>query len=228
MKKILLLLFIASFAMQISAQTANSPVAIVKKIVKDVTYKKPNESDWEAAKTGMPLYDGGDVKTASKSLALVLFKDDSGLLRVKENSVLHIYGVQEGKQLSKNTVVDKGSIGFDKKKQIEGEFKFTTPTAVASIRGSIGVLEVDADSTTTLIMETGNALFSSLLGNRESREVNGGFTGRVDKDGNLTFNPSTTEDTLLLQNSKRTQVKKIKIRTNFGDIEIEYLEEEKN
>lgn len=228
MKKYLLLIFVIAFAYQISAQTGSLPMAIVRKIIKDVTYKKPAEGEWEAAKIGMLLYDGGDVKTAAKSLALVLFKDGSGLLRVQENSILHIYGAKEGKQFNKNTIVEKGSVGFDKDKKIEGEFKFTTPTAVASIRGSVGLLGVSDDSTTTLIMESGSALFASLIGSRESREVTGGFTAIVDRDGNFTLNQSTTQNIQNLRDSKKTVLKKVTIKTNFGDLEIEYLEEEQN
>ncbi len=46
----------------------------------------------EVAKTGVPLKNGEQVKTGYKSLALVLFTDGTGLLRVRENSTMYIYG----------------------------------------------------------------------------------------------------------------------------------------
>ena len=80
---------------------SDTPVALVKKIILDVTYKKLGQSDWEEAKTGQPLKDGEEVKTGPKSLALILFSDGSGLLRVRENSILHIYGKRENNKLNK-------------------------------------------------------------------------------------------------------------------------------
>ena len=58
----------------------DTPIALIKKIIKDVTYRNDDASDWEIAKTGIPLADGQEVKTGFKSLALILFTDGSGLL----------------------------------------------------------------------------------------------------------------------------------------------------
>jgi len=80
--KKLLIIFILSFVVgfisfvNIYSQD-DTKVALVKKIVKDVTYKKAGVSDWDVAKSGVPLKDGEQVKTGAKSLALILFTDGS-------------------------------------------------------------------------------------------------------------------------------------------------------
>jgi len=202
--------------------TGDTPVALVKKIVKNVTYKKAGQSDWELAKTGDPLFDQGQVKTGSKSLALVLFTDGSGLLRVRENAVLNIYGKRNDKQLDKNTYIDKGLIGFEVNKQENAEFKFTTPTAVASIRGTLGFIEVGSDSSTTISLEKGSVEFQSTRGNKGSGTVTGGNTAKIDLLGNVNLNSATEEDKNKNSTTKQLTTKKVKIKTPQGDIEIEY------
>jgi hypothetical protein len=79
--------------------SSDSPIVQVKKIIKDVTFRANHDQpDWGKAKVGLILSDGGQVKTGSSSLALVHFIDGSGLLRVRENSILNIYGKSENKK----------------------------------------------------------------------------------------------------------------------------------
>ncbi len=200
----------------------DTPVALVKKIIKDVTYKKAGVSDWENAKTGLPLKDGEEVRTGSKSLALILFSDGSGLLRVRENAILHIYGAKDGKKLNKNTFIEKGLIGFDVNKQGDEEFKFTTPTAVASIRGTAGFIDVDDNNTTTLSLESGTVEFESTKGEKKSGTVTGGNTAKIDFEGNIEINPASEEDKKKNEQTRSLTTKKVIIKTNRGTVVLEY------
>lgn len=200
---------------------AGSTVAYVKMIVKDVTYRKTSEqNDWDLAKTGTLLNDGGEVKTGSKSLALVQFVDGSGLLRVRENSVLHIYGNKKEKAMDKNTIVDKGLIGFEVNKQAPDEdFKFTTPTVVASIRGTSGFLEYSEDSTFTMYLGSGSA---GLYSKSDCDSVAAGNTIVIRSNGQCISRIATTEDVNTNNAANQTTIRKIKIRTNKGEVNIEY------
>jgi len=203
---------------------AGSPVVQVKKIIKDVTYVAGSEqSNWEKAKVGLAIGDGGKVKTGSSSLALIQFIDGSGLLRVRENSILNIYGKAENKKLNKNTFIDKGMVGFEVNKQAEDEeFKFTTPTVVASIRGTEGFIEHnDVDTTSTIFLNTGSATFQTITG--EEGSITSGNTLVVKKDGTFSLNTSSEEDSTKFKSSKVTTTKQVIIRTREGDIRIEYL-----
>lgn len=202
---------------------ADSPVALVKKIVKDVTYKKTSEqSDWEIAKTGIPLNDGGEVKTGDKSLALILFTDGSGLLRVRENSILNIYGEKSAKKMNKNTFIQKGLIGFDVNKQGEDEeFKFTTPTVVASIRGTDGFLEFSDDSTFTMSLDNGSASLNFTGQGGGEGSLNGGNTVIITSNGEFQYREQSDDDKNKSDNTKYG-TKKINIRTPQGDVGIEF------
>jgi hypothetical protein len=221
MKKLILLLALVPFIFSSESKGQNnSPVALVKKIIKDVTFKKSSESDWDVAKTGTPLLDGGQVKTGTKSLALVLFTEGS-LLRVRENSILNIYGSKEGNKVSRNTVIAKGTLGFDVKKQGDDEFKFTTPTAVASIRGTDGLIFCDS-TVTRVFLENGELYIESTTDPTKNGRIVGGEKISMDQEGNIVKTELTEEEKNIINQAKTQSTKKVIIKTAHGDVEIEY------
>ncbi|AFN73500.1 hypothetical protein MROS_0256 [Melioribacter roseus P3M-2] len=199
-------------------------IALIKKAFNNVTYRlSEEESEWREAKIGLPLSDGNELRTGSKSLAVVIFKDGSGLLRVRENSILHIYGASEDRKLNKDAFIQRGMIGFDVNKQSEGEeFRFTTPTVVASIRGTNGFLEFDEDSTFTMSLESGMADLSFRGPQGGTGQLNQGNTVVITPEGNFQFRSQNQEDMNKINLSKQAAVKKIYIETDEGTIEIEY------
>jgi len=224
---IVLIILIAFTSIGFAVQDKNeTPIALIKKIIKDVSYKTIDASDWGDAKTGIPLKSGEQIKTGFKSLALVLFTDGTGLLRVRENSIMYIYGDRDGEKINKNTFIEKGLIGFDINKQDAEEFKFTTPTAVAAIRGTAGYLEVGADSTTTVVCDHGKIEVQSLIGEKKKAVVVGGAALSISPDGQITQSEISPKENIKLNKSKKTKVKKISIETEQGTIEFEYYPEE--
>jgi hypothetical protein len=200
----------------------DAPVAIIMKAIKDVNFKKANGS-WSAAKVGVALSSNDEIKTGDKSLALIKFSDNS-ILRVRENSNLKIYADKNRGDLSKNTYIDNGKVGFQVTKQQNEEFKFTTPTMVASIRGTSGELEVNQDST-LLIVGEGTIDIKALKGLMGSETVTGGQHIVVDKDGNIILYQNTDKEKSELDNNGKNNVKRLVIKTNLGDLVIEYLGE---
>jgi hypothetical protein len=224
---VLLILFSSFITGEFLLSNDETPIALIKKIIKDVTFKESEEADWELAKTGVPLQDGQEVKTGTKSLALILFTDGSGLLRVRENSILHIYGEKDAQKLNKNTFLQKGQLGFQVSKQEDEQFKFTTPTVVASIRGTGGYIDVPDDSSTTIVCETGLIQLQATGGQKQSGDLAGGNSANINSNGQITINPMTQNQQNQLNKNKQTETKKIKIKTKEGEIEIEYLPENK-
>lgn len=224
MKKLIIILIIIFISVQIKAEGGekDSPVAFVKKVVKKVQHKQKPDSDWIDTKVGPTaiIYDHGEVKTDSKSLALVQFGDGSGTLTVRENSILHIYGSKAGKNLNKDTNIERGVIGFSKDKNVEGEFKFTTPSAVASIRGTTGMLDVNENVTIFVIRQGMGTIVTR--DNQCLKEVSDGMTAIIDNTGQCILRESTEEEKNLANNSQLTTLKKVKIKTPQGDLDIEY------
>lgn len=228
-KKSFVLLFLIAISILFIAAVENNdetPIALVKKIVKNVTHRVNQDSDWELAKTGMPLNSGEQVKTGFRSLALVLFTDGSGLLRVRENSILNILGKKSDKNLNKNTVIEKGFVGFEINKQEAEEFKFTTPTAVAAIRGTEGFIEVGNKNLSTIACSEGKIEVESLIGIKSKIFVEGGYFAVQQPNGYFKIRQLTGEMLDKLKQTKRSSLEKIKIETKEGTIEVEYYSDD--
>ena len=202
---------------------ADTPVALIKKVVQDVTYKKADMEDWEDAKVGIPLNDGEEVKTGFRSLALVLFTDGSGILRVRENSILHIYGEKQEKSLDKNTFIEQGKVGFEVSKQDEDEeFKFTTPTVVASIRGTEGLIYVTTGAT-NFYLHRGSAFLQATMGSQQSGTIGANQVVTIDSTGNMNIIEATQQNMDDFTQSLQVETEKVKIETDTHKLEIEYF-----
>ncbi|MFA7288619.1 MAG: FecR family protein [Melioribacteraceae bacterium] len=211
----------------LKAESPKDPIAIAKKVIKEVTFKDGLEKEsWIDLKASQTLSAESEVKTGTKSLAAILFTDGSGTITVRENSHLFIYGDKGDKKINnKNSFLDKGVIGFKVTKQKDDAFLISTPTAVASIRGSSGFVEFDDDSTFIFHLNDGSASVKLLIGDKAEQEIGEGYTIEVHPDGQIVYRAATSEeqttfnDTMNLNNSK-----KLFINTPDGKVEIEYTE----
>jgi hypothetical protein len=75
------------------------------------------------------------LRTAAASFCALKFIDDKSLLRIKENSSCTIEGKREEDHINKNIVVEIGSF-FTSLFRPRGSFTVTTPTSVASVKGT--------------------------------------------------------------------------------------------
>lgn len=227
MKSMVLMISVFTLAMVMPPPPETS-VALISKVILDVT-RKTEGKDWQKAKQGDILMAGEKIKTGEKSIAIVKFKDNS-LIRVREMSELTLSAATSGTALTKSVDVDNGVIGFNVKKQQTGEeFRFTSPTSVASIRGT-GGLFTSKRSNDTLTVTEGGVLLSNRISST-SVNVLAGFTGLSMKDGTLTMRASTREERLAAEEANRLgdQLKKLEfeLRDNKGktkQLRIEYKE----
>jgi len=188
MKSLLFWVLILATATALSGERPS--VGLVSKVVYDVT-RKELESEWQKAIRGETLASGDRVKTGERSLAVIKFKDNS-LVRVRELSELTVTGSMSGRAFSKEVRIDKGVIGFTIQKQKpEEEFRFTSPTSVASIRGTGGSYSRQASD--TLIVTEGAILFTNTVSD-QSVMVEAGFTGISGSDGTISTRPSTPDE----------------------------------
>ena len=178
---------------------ANS-VGLISKVILDVSHKEVGK-DWQAATKGEPLTSGDKVKTGAKSVAIIKFKDNS-LVRVRELTELTVTGLMSGSAFSKSVEMKSGVVGFNIKKQQAGEeFRFSSPTSVASIRGTGGSFTT-AGAADTLIVIEGAIEFTN---NSSSQKITvaEGFTGISKPDGTIVSRPSTPEEKAAAQESAR-------------------------
>ncbi|MDX1531597.1 MAG: FecR family protein, partial [Rhodothermales bacterium] len=180
------------------AQPAADDVnAVLLRVVREVDRSEPGpDAEWTEAATLDELLAGYRVRTGVNSLTLVQFADDTKLV-VRERSLLVLRGqMQNGRIAEREVEVTEGNIAFTVEKRPEEEFRFTSPTSVASIRGTLGGFAVTDDGTTYLVItEDGPADFSNTISG-QSVIVNAGQTGISRPDGTIEVRDSTADDLL--------------------------------
>ena len=227
MKSLGLMIAVLALAMAAPPPPETS-IALISKVILDVTRKQEGK-DWQKAKQGDILMAGEKVKTGEKSIAIVKFKDNS-LIRIRELSELTLSATTSGQALTKSVDIDNGVIGFNVRKQQSGEeFRFSSPTSVASIRGTGGLFTSKRASDTLTVTE--GIVFLTNRVSSSSVNVQAGFTGVSKNDGTVTMHVSTREERLAAEEASRMGdvLKKLEfeLRDNKGktkQLRIEYKE----
>lgn len=197
MKKLLLLSFVIVFvavwgtAIASPAADAKKPIATVFKPVGTVEYQTSGK-DWAKATPAIPLYPGDRVRTGANSFVIIKFLENS-ILRVQQKSEITINGeISADKEFSKNVNVRYGQLGFNVQKHENEKFEFTTPTSVASIRGTQGSL-TSTDSSFKLILGSGVVIVTNLFSN-QNVTVNGGQSATSLANGHIEVKQATPEE----------------------------------
>jgi hypothetical protein len=166
-------------------------VALVNRVVEIVERRAP-AIDWRQAKIGDLLNSGDMIKTGPASFSLVRFYDNS-LLRIRELSEVTVFADRDREAYHRNIQIERGTVSFDVRKQESDRFEFSTPTSVASIRGSSGILSVEPENPTVLLMVTGFAILRNLLSGEEVN-VTGGQIAFSFPDGGIQIRDITEDD----------------------------------
>ena len=205
------------FADAVPAIAGDPAVALVTKTIQVVSRKTP-ATEWSKAAKGDPLASGDQVQTGVKSLAVVKFIDNS-IVRVREQSELTITGESSSpRSLSKEVKMSQGVLGFDIKKQQQNEqFRFTSPTSVASIRGTKGKRSCGANGDTLLTLEG----LVNLLNNISNKDLDipAGWIGFCYPDGSISSRKATEDelnDALNLVNGTVNDIK-IELQDSKGN-----------
>ena len=201
-------------AMMLYAPDAQ-PIAMIMKIIKDDVHRKTPGSDWQKAKRGDRLASKDNLKTGSNAFAIVKFNDNT-LLKVRPNSEITIIGEIAGNVFSKNIELSRGGTDFDVNKQEKEKFEFTTPTSVASIRGTNGRFTTDKDSSDYLFINHGLANLLNLI-SQKSTEVGSGQIGISYRDGKVEVRIMTREEQNDLQDTGQ-----LREGGNLQDFEMDF------
>jgi hypothetical protein len=188
---ILVVCLIMLFGAPRAHSAEKNPVATIHKPVGNVECNA--DGAWKKAVPAMPLFSENIVRTGVNSFAIIKFLESS-ILRVQERSEVVIRGTKSsGKEVSKNVNLRQGTVGFNVKKRPNEKFEFSTPTSVASIRGTAGALISDPDSSDLLVLESGIVVLTNSVSNRFVT-VNGGQTGLSFSNGQISVRISLPDD----------------------------------
>ncbi len=87
-------------------------------------------------KRGTVINAGEQIVSLSDGLAVIMFIDDKSLLRVQRNTTLTISGERSATAISKQIDMQFGKLRAQISEQRQGAFVISTPTSVASVKGT--------------------------------------------------------------------------------------------
>jgi len=133
---IVFILTLSFTATSIAAET----IAVVLKVKGKVSITRGTQASNITLKRGFRLEDGDKLVTDNNSYTAVRFIDDASLLRIRANSTCTIKGTKDKNQVIKNVYLEVGTI-LAKVTQQRGKFEISTPTSVASVKGTEWITE---------------------------------------------------------------------------------------
>ncbi|KAB2907659.1 MAG: FecR domain-containing protein [Ignavibacteriales bacterium] len=214
------ILSFAVFFLSGATEMPPAPAAVVTKVVNSAQYK-PASGSWTTLKVGQALSTNDMVKTSGKALIVLKFTDNS-VLKVRENSQVTISVTKNGKNVSKTVDIGKGTVNASVTKQDQQDFKVKSPTLVASVRGTEFLFGYDNDTTNVYLME-GKLFCEAQLGKKDTYELQEGMGCTVTSDGTIQAGEMTEKQKQEYNNSTKTNVRKVILKTPQGDLIIEYL-----
>jgi len=120
-----------------SGNLFSQSVAVVTKVKGNVEVRDGDSgASFNMVKAGELLSDEDFVRTGANAFAVLIYLDDKSMVKLKGNTNLSIRGKRTGKGLEKNLELTGGTVKAVVSKQRRGEFKITSPTSVASVKGT--------------------------------------------------------------------------------------------
>lgn len=158
-----------------SLSFAANPIAVVVKSKGSVKIKNNVTGKTSKVKRGCRIYSGDKIVTGKKGRLALRFIDDKSLVRIRPNSTCTIKGKKEKNSIVKNLYVEVGTI-FSKITKSKSRFQVSTPTSVASVKGTIFWTKQEYKGGTYYFGEEGVIEISNKSG---SALLNAGYTGYV-------------------------------------------------
>jgi len=137
MKRFLCFFLICFFLAGSVLIAAEQKLAMIAKVRGDVSFRHSDQNTFQnQAKTGTVLVDGDVVKTGKDSFVALVFLDDKSQVKLLENCDLEIRGQKVRNRINKDLSMNYGQLKAEVSKNMKGEFRISTPTSVASVKGT--------------------------------------------------------------------------------------------
>ena len=122
-----------------------------------------------------------------------MYLDDKTVVKMLGNSDLTIMGDRSGNKINKSLDIKYGRIAANVKPQKGKEFRISTPTSVASVKGTEFAIQSDPSSGDSFTLIQGLIqVTNSITG--ESTQVQEGETAISTPDGSLDVAETTSDD----------------------------------
>ena len=172
---------------------SSSKVAIAIKTKGDVSVIYKGLNSEQVLKPGSPLSNQDKIKTGKNGYIAFMYLDDKTVVKMLDNSDLTIMGDRSGNKINKSLDIKYGRVAANVKPQKGKEFRISTPTSVASVKGTEFAIQSDPSSGDSFTLIEGLIeVTNSVTG--ESTQVQEGETAISTPDGSLDVAETTSDD----------------------------------
>jgi hypothetical protein len=172
---------------------SSSKVAIAIKTKGDVSVVYKGLNSAQVLKPGSPLSHQDKIKTGKNGYIALMYLDDKTVVKMLGNSDLTIMGDRSENKINKSLDIKYGRIAANVKPQKGKEFRISTPTSVASVKGTEFAIQSDPSSGDSFTLIEGLIqVTNSITG--ESTQVQEGETAVSTPDGSLDVAETTSDD----------------------------------
>lgn len=172
---------------------SSSKVAIAIKTKGDVSVIYKGLNSEQVLKPGSPLSNQDKIKTGKNGYIALMYLDDKTVVKMLDNSELTIMGDRSGNKINKSLDIEYGRVAANVKPQKGKEFRISTPTSVASVKGTEFAIQSDPSSGDSFTLIEGLIeVTNSVTG--ESTQVQEGETAISTPDGSLDVAETTSDD----------------------------------
>ena len=172
---------------------SSSKVAIAIKTKGDVSVIYKGLNSEQVLKPGSPLSNQDKIKTGKNGYIALMYLDDKTVVKMLDNSELTIMGDRSGNKINKSLDIKYGRVAANVKPQKGKEFRISTPTSVASVKGTEFAIQSDPSSGDSFTLIEGLIqVTNSITG--ESTQVQEGETAVSTPDGSLDVAETTSDD----------------------------------
>lgn len=179
-------------------------------------------------KIGDTINDKDEIRTGAESFASYKYVDGVSSIKVFSNSYVVVTASKSGKNMNKTATVRSGSVYTKVTPGSKGTMKVSTPTTVASVKGTEVFTAVSIDEEATYIVVKGT-VGVTIPETGEEQDVGAGQTAFIDKDLNMEVRETTEEDLAKLDDAEKqaiaeSQPKRIRIQLADEQGQIRYIE----
>lgn len=119
-------------------------IALILKARGETSIKRTGETDYKkGVKIGDNLYSQDKIKTGKDGFVVLVFLDDKSQIKIRENSEMVISGERSSGSISKQIDMQFGNLKAEITPMRKGEFVIATPTSVASVKGTVFIVQSD-------------------------------------------------------------------------------------
>ena len=216
MKRHLTILALFFLAVLLSAEPPAS-VAVVTKVRGNVEIRKGTSNPgFSPVKVGQLLNDEDFIRTGVNAFAVLIYLDDKSMVKIKGDTNLEIRGKRVGKGLEKNLEIIGGTVRAVVSEQRRGEFTVTSPTSVASVKGTSFWMVTNSQTGDIVYNEEGVVQLTNLTSG-DIVDLLGNQTGISTTDGGLSVAATIAANVPVDEDDSGQEPRELRIRFRDSD-----------